>query len=78
MSAINESAARQILAEAGSPAADPVRYAAGELTGGWLFGWAGPGRPPRGARPWIVSDRAGVGTMRLDESPAEAVERLSR
>ena len=48
--------AREVLAAAGSPAADPDTYAALRGDTGWVF-HPGPGAPPLEAFAWVVSDR---------------------
>ena len=54
---MSEEGARAALSAVRSPAADPSKYDARRLEGGWLFGWsASAGRPPMDTRSWVVAD----------------------
>lgn len=68
---ISEERAREILAGARSPAADPDKYTAERIHNGWLFGWnpeAGPALI--GTIGWVVADNGKCAgkhfTMRAD------------
>ena len=54
---LSEQEARETLAEFGSPAADPAKYAARRIGGGWLFNWRADAGPPLlGTIGWVVAD----------------------
>lgn len=68
---ISEAVAREALAAAGSPAADPSRYAARPLGEGWAFSWSSAEPVPLGSSPWVVSNsqlvrRVGIGERAED------------
>ena len=64
MPEISEEAARSVLSEAGSPAADKARYQTRRISGGWSFGWrADAGRPLVGTVGWVVADNGKFGVQ---------------
>lgn len=77
MNQINETQARQALAEAKSQAASPKLYAARRETDGWSFSWADRSQPiPMGVRGVVVTDAGRVGRVRIGETAEQAIARL--
>lgn len=78
MSAMTEEEARSILADRNSPAAEPDRFRAERVNGGWAFRWADPDGPtPFGVRTWVVTDSGTADRVKLGENAQRAVDRLA-
>lgn len=78
MKKITEQRARELLAQKQSPAASVTEYAAGREAGGWRFVRAGNLEDvPLGESGWVVADSERADAVRLGETSAEALSRLS-
>jgi hypothetical protein len=74
---LDEQAARDLLAQAGSPAADPEHYTGTRADTGWVFGWSGPERAPMGVGPWVVGDSGQVRRVRISTRVADVLNELA-
>ena len=74
---LSEMQARTVLSQAGSPAADPAKYHARRISGGWSFGWREDAGPPLlGTIGWVVADNGRCRGQRLGMRANEVVQAL--